>query len=189
MSWKKGLCCVMIGAVLTGCQSPGAETAQKALDFRTGLLEAGGCGFTAAIEADFGDRVYNFTVACDYDAGGGAEITVLEPEEIAGIQARVSGDGVTVTFDTAELDFGQLANGNVSPVAASWLLGQCWTGAYVDRSGPDGDLARITYLDGYRDKELTVDTWLDGGTPVHAEIAYDGVRRLTLDLTDFQMKS
>lgn len=174
---------------MTGCGSRGAETAQKALDFRTGLLQAGGCSFTAELQADFGDRVYCFSAACDYGAEDGARITILEPEEIAGIQAAVSADGVTVTFDTVELDFGQMANGTVSPVAAAWLLGHCWTGAYVDRTGPDGDLERITYLDGYRDQELTVDTWLDGITPVHAEITYDGVRCLTLDLTDFQMKS
>ena len=47
----------------------------------------------------------------------------------------------------------------------------------------------ITYLDGYDDDQLTVDTWLNSEEiPVYAEITYDGTRCLTLQLTDFQFE-
>ena len=62
MSWKKLLCCVMMCVVLVGCQGKQSPT-QDALDFRTALLEAGGCRFRAVIGADYGDRVYSFTVS------------------------------------------------------------------------------------------------------------------------------
>jgi len=179
------LCLLLL---LTACQAK--EPTQRALDFRTDLLESGGCGFTADISADYGDRVYDFTVTCDYTAGEGARIEVLQPEEIAGIAAQVSPDGAKVIFDGVELDFGQLAEGNVSPMAASWLLGHCWTEAYTDSAGTDGDLYRITHLEGYNEEELTVDTWLDDApTPVHAEIAYDGTRCLNIDISDFYLKT
>lgn len=190
MVWKKGLCCVIMLLILTGCGGASRNPAQKALDLRTALLEAGGCGFTAKIEADFGDRVYPFSVSCEYTVGQEAKIAVLEPEEIAGITATVSDTGAKVDFDGMALDFGVLAKGNVSAMEAAWCLAQCWSGAYISTAGADGELHRITYLEGYGDGELTVDTWLGStGSPIRGEIAYDGVRCLTLDISQFQLSS
>ncbi len=189
MLWRKLLSAILSLLLLTGCSTGSAPT-QKALDFRTALMEAGGCSFTADIIADYDQRVYNFTVTCNYKTAGSADIMVTAPEEIAGISATVSADTATLEFDGLELEFGQMADGLVSPMEACWLLGQCWNSAYIDSAGADGKLERITYLDGYRSKELTVDTWLDENqTPVHGEITYEGVRRLKLDITDFTWSS
>lgn len=185
MRRKKVLPVLLLLTLLTACKADHAPI-QKALDFRTALMEAGGCSFKADITADYDQRVYQFTVTCDYETGDGARITVTQPEEIAGISAEVSADGAQLEFDGLELDFGQMADGLVSPMEACWLLGQCWSSAYIDSAGADGELERITYLDGYREKELTVDTWLDADRqPVCGEITYEGVRRLKMDITDF----
>lgn len=177
--------------LLTGCA--GTETAkpsQKALDFRTALMEAGGCSFTAGVTADYGARVYTFTLDCAYTVGGGARLTVTAPETIAGIAAEVSADGAQLEFDGAVLDFGQMANGYVAPLAVPWLLGSCWSGAYISSAGSDGEWERVTCLQGYNEAELTLDTWLDSaGTPVRAEVAWDGTRCLTVTLSDFQFAS
>lgn len=179
------LCCLVL--CLTACGEKNQPT-QIALDFRTGLMEAGGCSFTAVVTADYGDKVYPFTLECSY-TGDSARLQVLEPESIAGIAATVSGDGAVLEFDGVELDFGKLANGFPSPVAIPWLLGQCWTGAYIAWAGSDGDLERITYLRGYNDQELAVDTWLDANrVPVYAEVAQDGVRCLTVEIKDFRFE-
>jgi len=188
MSWKKLLCCVMMGIVLVGCQSKASPT-QSALDLRADLLKAGACRFRAVIGADYGDRAYSFTVSCAYDTNGTTRINVLQPEEISGISATVSDDGVYVEFEDLELDFGPMANGTVSPIKACAVLGRCWSTSYISCGGADGELERITYLDGYDEQELTVDTWLDStGVPVYAEIAYDGTRCLTLQLNDFKFE-
>ena len=188
MPWKKLLCCVIICLILSGCQHQVSPT-QDALDFRTALLEAGGCQFQAVIGADYGDRVYSFTVTCMYNTDGTASITVLQPEEIAGITAKVSENGTKIEFENMALDFGVMANGTVSPMMACQVLGRCWSSSYISCGGSDGDLQRITYLDGYEEEELTVDTWLDGtGLPVYAEMMYDGTRCLTLQLTDFRFE-
>lgn len=190
MVWKKVVCCVIMLLTLTGCGGKNREPAQKALDLRTALLDAGGCEFTADVEADFGDRVYSFSVFCNYTAGEKAVISVTKPEEIAGITATVSDSGAKVDFDGIALDFGTLAGGRTSAMEAPWLLGKCWSGAYISSAGADGELQRITYLEGYGEGELTVDTWLDSaGSPVRGEIAYDGVRCLTLDISQFQLKT
>ena len=188
MIWKKLLCCVVMCIVLSGCQSQTSPT-QGALDLRTALLEAGGCSFRAVIGADYGDRVYSFTVSCEYDTDGITELTVLQPEEIAGISAQISDSSTIVEFEDIALDFGKMANGAVSPVKACSVLGRCWSTSYISCGGSDGDLERITYLDGYEEQELTVDTWLDNSAvPVYAEISYDGTRCLTLQLSDFEFE-
>ena len=181
------LCCLLLCCMyFVGCTGQKTQPGQEALDFRTDLMEHGGCCFTANIAADFGERVYMFTLACETNAGE-TRLKVIEPEMIAGIAATVSSDGIKLTFDDAELDFGKLANGYVSPVTVPWLLAQCWMGEYIAWSGADGELDRVTYLRGYDEAELTVDTWFSDGVPQHAEILYDDVRCLTVEILDFKM--
>lgn len=188
MSWKKWLICVMMVVVLSGCQKASPPT-QKAIAFRTALLSAGGCSFTSVIDADFGDRVYSFSVACTFKTDGTAELEVLQPEEIAGIRAKTDGQSAALEFEDIVLDFGVMADGKVSPMEACPLLGQCWTAAYISCAGSDGELERVTYLDGYEKEELTVDTWLDAaGLPVYAEISNQGTRCLSLQISDFRFE-
>ena len=177
---------LLIVFTMTGCAGHTPKTGQQALDFRTALMEQGGCSFTAQITADYGSRVYSFTVDCVNEKDR-TQIQVLEPESIADIRATVSADGTKLAFDGAELDFGKLANGHVSPITAPWLIHHCWIGEYIAWSGNDGDLERVTYLSGYDEEELTVDTWFSDGIPIRSEVVYDGVRCLVLELSDFQM--
>lgn len=171
---------------LTGC-SRGKDPVQKPLDFRMKLMQAGVCSFTAEITADVGGKIYDFSVAAEHTPEC-TVLTVLEPEEIAGISATVSDGSARLEFDGLELELGSLAGGNVTPMAVPWLLAQCWAGEYISASGADGDLERVTYLRGYDDKELTVDTWFDEALiPVYAEIAYDGLRCVQVQIKDFHL--
>lgn len=149
-------------------------------------MEAGSCSFTADVTANYGDRVYAFVLACRYE-NGEAQLEVLEPKTIAGIRAETSQNGTELIFESVELEFGQLANGFVSPVAVPWLLVQCWVEEYIAYAGADGELERVTYLRGYNDEELVVDTWFHGNTPVYAEVVHDGVRCVSIEIHDFQM--
>ena len=188
MVWKKALICAIMILLLVGC-GKNDEPAQGALDLRRDLTEAGGCLFLADIRADIGEKTYRFSVSCDYTTGKDARVEVLQPEEIAGIAAAVSGDGASVEFDGMALDFGRMANGQLSAMESLWLLPECWNRAYISCAGKDEELLRVTYLEGYGEEEIVVDTWLDGdGIPVHGEITYDGVRCLTLDISQFQLK-
>lgn len=163
---------------------------QKALDLRTGLMEAGGCTFTAAVTADLGGRVYPFTLDCTVDLQGETTLMVVEPEAIQGITASVSQDGAAVEFDGAALDFGALAGGRLAPMTFPWHLGQCLQSGYIEAAGQDGDLEKVTYLVGYGEEAMTFEVWLDeGGFPVRCEVLYDGARCLTADITGFQWKS
>lgn len=177
---------VMLLLCLVGCSRKEAP-AQNALDFRTALTQAQGCSFVAEVRADYGEKLYDFTLEATYTPEE-TTLTVTAPQAIAGISAVVTNDGAKLKFDGMELDFGELANGYVSPVSVPWLLGQCWLEEYISAAGSDGDLERVSYLRGYDDEELNVDTWFSkGGIPVYAEVLYGDTRCLTIQIKDFEM--
>lgn len=184
MSFKKWLILLSCFLLLNGCGRK-QEPTQGALDFRTALMDAEGCSFAADVSASYEDRVYDFSMTCVHTKDKTA-LTVTKPQAIAGISASVENGKTQLEFDGAILEFGRLANGYVSPVAAPWLLVQCWTGEYIAYAGPDGDMERITYLRGYNDEEVAVDTWLQNGIPTYAEVSYGGVRCLTITISEFQ---
>lgn len=181
---RKTVVSLSIFLLLTGCGGKAAPD-QEALRFRTELMEAGGCSFAADVTASYEDRVYAFSLNCRYEEGK-MTLEVTAPENIAGICAEVEENAAFLEFDGAQLDFGKLANGRVSPVAAPWLLAECWLGEYIAWAGADGGQQRVTYLRGYHDDELTVDTWFSQGIPTYAEIACDGVRCLTIAIKEYQ---
>lgn len=157
---------------------------QKALDFRTRLLESGGCQFSCMVRADYGERVYDFALDCSYDGEDG-KLTVTAPENIAGITAVVDGDDASLEFEGLSLRYGELANGHLAPLTIPWLLGSTWAEDYISLVGTEEEKTRITYLKGYHEEEITIDTWLRDTIPVCAEISYDGRRVLTINIENF----
>ena len=171
---------------LVGCSSDHADNGQFALDFRTTMLGSSGCSFSAKITADYEEHVFVFAVDCR-SKDGQMHLCVKEPESIAGIAATVSDSGTELVFEDVELDFGQLANGRVSPVTVPGLLEQCWRSAYIAWSGADGEAQRITYLHGYNSEELTVDTWFSDGVPFYAEVLCDNVKCISVEILNFEI--
>lgn len=176
------LCACVI--LLAGCSALPKQPTQHAVDFRTALMGAEGCKFTADVTAEYEDRVYAFTLQTE-TIGGETTLQVLSPESIAGIQATITEEGAKLEFDSAILDFGKMANGYVSPVSAPWLLEQCWRSAYIAYAGPDEDYERVTYLQGYQEAELSVDTWFLDQSPVYAEVVWNDIRCLQMEIKDF----
>ena len=43
----------------------------------------------------------------------------------------------------------------------------------------------MTWLKGYNDEELGIDTWFEEKIPVYAEVSYDGKRVITIRIQDF----
>lgn len=176
-----------LALLLTACDPAQEAAVQEALTFRTDLLASEACTYTAEVTADFGERLYAFTLDCTYHpADNGAELTVRAPEAIAGIAASVDGETATVRFEDVALELGGLAGGRVAPLQLPQLLGDAWAYGYVESQAAEGDGWLVTYRTGYEQEELLVFTRLDAGlTPVQAEIYADGVCVLTAELSDF----
>lgn len=170
--------------LLTGCSS-GESEINRAMELRAKLLRSD-CSFTAEITADYGDKVYTFVLACSGDARGDLAFEVVEPESISGITGTITGEGGFLTFDDAALQFDLLADDQVTPVSAPWIFLKTLRGGYLTAAGEEADLLRVTIDDSYEDDALQLDIWLnDENIPVQADILYDGLRILSLKVTDF----
>lgn len=162
---------------------------QEALDFRAAVLSAKGCEFTASMTANYGDKAFQFALSCICDNEDGCRITVTEPASIANITGTIQNGTMEVEFDGMTLDFGELADGHVIPLAAPEILAACWRGEYISATGCDGDMIRVTYLKGYDDEEVTVDTYFSGGEPVKCELSYDGKTVVSALITNFSLQT
>ena len=173
--------------LLCGCGVNNDEL-DRAMELRAKLLTAQGCTFDAVVTADFGEKTYTFCVACQADAQGNVTFTVKEPETIAGISGSVSAEGGKLTFDDTALSFELLADGQVTPVSAGWLLVRSLRSGYVKSCGVDGKQIRLSIDDSYENGALHMDIWLgEGDVPVSADVLYNDRRILSLEVANFQI--
>ena len=185
MKRAAALICLLV--LLTGCSS-GNKELERGMALRKRLLSGNGCSFDAAITADYGDKLYAFSMACQGDALGSLSFTVTEPETIAGITGTVSDTGGKLTFDDTALQFDLMTDNQLSPVSAPWIFLKTLRSGYLTSAGVEGEQLRLTIDDSYEEDALQLDIWLDGeDNPVQAEILYDGRRILSLAVTNFQI--
>jgi len=171
---RRTICAVLMMTMLllTSCKAAD-KTLRDALTFREILQEHGGASFTASITTEVDSRTYAFTLASVYTCGGTAELTVLAPDSISGIQASLTALDATMSFEGAALDFGTLCETMTSPLYAPFVFGRCWEEGYIDSAGKDGEAYRVTYRLGYEHDELILETWFSSGVPVRCEL-YQG---------------
>lgn len=176
--------------LLSACGSKETDGLQAPMDFRAALLQAGTCTFQAQITADCGETVYEFKVDCTCSADGTASITVLEPQSIAGITARISENGNELVYDGMAVAFDALAGGNAAPVCAPSLAVDAWTNAYIRAAGKEGECLRVTYERGYDEEQLIIDCWFDEkNVPICAEICYNNQTVLKMEIETFSFVS
>lgn len=174
--------------LLAGCGKEEEQT-QRALDFRTALLEAGGCAFDADVQISYGDTLAAFSLHCTASLTDGVTMTLTAPETLRGMTARVDAEGAKIVYDGAELGFSTLAGGNLAPMAVPWELTRCWAEGYIAWTGMEGELLRVTYLSGYGDREIQADVWFDGMTPCRAELAYEGQKLVSAGISNFTFEA
>lgn len=157
------------------------------MELRAKLL-SGECSFQAEITADYGDKLYTFGMYAEGDTRGNLGFEVTSPETISGIEGVISSEGGKLTFDDTALTFPLLADDQITPVSAPYLLMKTLRGGYVRSVGEDEDLLRVTIDDSYEEDALQLDIWLDGqNLPTRAEVLYDGRRILSMKITDFRI--
>ena len=155
---------------------------------RSRLLQASSCTFDAEITADYGEVIQTFAMNCAADPQGGVSFRVTGPKSIAGITGTLSKQGGALTFDETALYFNLLADEQLSPVSAPWVLVSALRGGYLTGAGMEDGLLRVSVNDSYEDDALNLDVWLDSSDiPKRADICYAGKRILSLKLENVQI--
>lgn len=170
--------------LLMGCAGPDPSM-ETALALRTKCLSVDTVSFQTDVRADYITEYEDFSMACKTDRDGNVSFLVLEPEEIADIRGTVRGTEGTVEFDGTVLAFPLLAEGRLSPVSGPWVLMKAIRSGCIIAAGQEGELVHVTIDDSYADNALTVDIWMEDGEVVEAEIAWEGMRVLSMTFDDF----
>lgn len=182
-------CTVLVLAVLllTGCSTPPDEM-KTGMELRSKLLQASVCSFDTQITADYGNKVHHFSMKCLADGDGTIDFTVTAPESISGITGKLSSDCGQLTFDDTALHFELLAEEQLSPVSAPWILLKTLRSGYIASVGRDEGQIRLSIDDSFKDDPLRLDIWLNpDNQPQQADILYDGRRILSISVENFEI--
>ena len=183
---KRLLVLMVTVLLLAGCGKQD-DHLDRALSVRERLLNANGCSFDAVITADYADKTYTFGMQCLFDKEGNLSFTVTAPQTIAGITGGIAINSGKLTFDDKVLAFSLLADGELSPVSAPWLLIKSLRGGYLQSGTSDEGLTHLTIDDSYEADALKMELWLnDAQLPAAAEIIWQGRRILTVTVDNFQ---
>ena len=176
------LCALLL---LTGCSGKNQEL-DRAMNLRSKLLSKT-VAFDAKITADYGDKTYTFAMNCQVDSQGQLSFTVIEPELISGIKGTVSATGGKLTFDDTALAFPLMADEQLTPVSAPWILLKTLRGGYLTSANMEEELLHLTIDDSYEEDALQLDIWLNGeNIPVRADILWKNRKFLSMEVKSFR---
>lgn len=178
----KKLLPLMISLVLLcGCADNGEESFDQ---FVKGVSEAETVSFSADVRAEYSDKTAEFTLRYSQSEES-AEVEITQPETVAGIKARVTGDALSLEYDGAILDIGSFGDTELSPMSALPLLVRSMTDAHVDITWREDDMiaARLVPSD-----DLTVTLWLSNElVPLNAEISYKEQTVIFIEINDWEV--
>lgn len=186
---------LMMTLLLAAC-TPALETPEMAAaNLQNTYRSMAACSATVDLTAEYGEKVYDFTVDVSWQREGETVLTITAPELLAGITARVAGGETVLEYDGVGLSLGALDMDGLTPVssitaflqeAASGYMAQCsWAG--------EGD-SQLQVL--CRDPEADAGTGaeflmiFDRATQalVRAEVSNDGTTVLTAQFSNFTME-
>ena len=178
----KKLLPLMISLVLLcGCADNGEESFDE---FAGGVAEADTVSFSADVRAEYSDKTSEFTLRYAQSAES-AEVEITEPETVAGIKARITGDALSLEYDGAILDIGSFGDTELSPMSALPLLVRSITDAHVDITWREDDMiaARLVPSD-----DMLVTLWISNDlVPLNAEISYCEQTVIFIEINDWEV--
>lgn len=188
-------CVLMMTLLLAGCGGQSGEESPDnlAAQIRGEYLSLSAWTATVSVTADYGERVYDFVLDVSWEKEGETVLTVVEPELIAGITARLKEDGAYLEYDGASLSTGPLTGEGMTPLEAVPFLMEQLTSGYMARCDHETwDERQVLWVD-CRDPEGEEGTgsecalFFDPDTHdlLRAELSYDGAVVLTAEFTDF----
>lgn len=184
---KKFCLCLLplVCLLLCACGEDPAE--EKYAAFAEELSRATALTCTASLRAEYEDRSERFTLRYEED-GEACRVTVLEPELVAGIRAKLNGDSASLEYEGLILDVGPLDAYGLTPVSSLPLLADTLRSGHLESCWTEGDFAVFQLI---ADDRTAAVVWFQGEpmTPVRAEIASDGAVRVFCELSDWKTNS
>ena len=174
-----GLCLCLF---MSGC---GAREFARARDTVAERLAGAEClGFTANLRAEYEHKTARFTLSYYEDSDGG-KVTVLAPQLIAGVTARIEPGSTSLEYDGVCLGTGELDDFGLSPMSALPMLVQALREGGMNTGWSEGG---FTVLELQSTDELVCTVWFDGETmtPRQAELASDGRVKVFVEISDWQ---
>jgi len=176
--------CAALALTLSACSGGFGKDIPKAVREYYSALES--CTLRAIVTADFADYTISFDLRYAY-AGEEAEgeITVMAPEEIAGIRAQIGVDGRLIGFEGDVLETGTLPGTVLSPIEALPAMMRAWRGGLATSSCEEKragvQCAAVTLITSLGGDDMELRAWFDSASlaPIYAE-AYAGGGRCVL---------
>ncbi len=176
---------MMILLLLPGCGAREARLEENFQTLRKAVTAAGSITFRAALTADYGDSVSEYTMNVSYD-GQQTTVELLTPELLAGVKAAALRGETQVAYDGVILGAGPLDGEGLTPVSAIPAMLDAMASGYVELLWRDGDAmaARL-----YVGENSVLTLWLDETSlaPTAAEIAAEGRTVVTLRIEGWKL--
>jgi len=191
------ICVLMMTLVLSACGGGKGDAAQElALTARTAYLAAGGYTGTMTVTADYGQRVYRYRVELAVE-GEQTTLTVMEPEEVAGVVASTGPGESRLEYDGTVLETGPLSQDGLSPLGAVPALLEAARSGFMDSCVLEeldrGQALRVFCRDpsGVAGQGREFFLWFDADSCalLRGEILMDGYRVILCEFEQFSLTS
>ena len=183
------LCLCLCGCV--GKQGDNDLTLQLRADF----LSRTGCSGIMDLTADYGQRVYEYTVDFSETEKDGLSMVITAPEEVAGITARITDGQTALEYDGLQLETGPLNSDGLSPMDALSAFFTAMVSGYIAETGSEmlgeTEVLRICCRDPELDPGQGLETvlWFDKAqkTLLRGEVRSDGSTVIQCEFSAFNL--
>ncbi len=171
-----------LALLLSGCGGSAAEARFRS--FSEDLAARDALRFTAKLRAEYPDRSVAFKLQYALESGQ-QTVTVLEPESIRGIRARILPGETKLEYEELILDTGDLNRDGLTPLSALPVLVETLRDGHLDSHWQAGEqpVYQLILTD---DLCAQVRFAPDPMTPVYAELFCDDRAAVYCEISDWR---